>query len=75
MLGCSGGTVDLLFPVDVTDDTLLDVLIGGSSYTGTGPSERGGLFLWKGAVGLTGTPAPTTSLLAPTAVALDRLGN
>jgi hypothetical protein len=75
LLGCSGGTVDLLFPVDVTDDTFPDLLIGGSSYTGPGPSERGGLFLWKGAAGLSGTPSTTTDLLAPTAVALDRLGN
>ncbi|HVG93327.1 MAG TPA: hypothetical protein VND21_02685, partial [Planctomycetota bacterium] len=75
LLGASGGTVDLLFPVDVTDDGLADVLIGASSYTGSGPSERGGLFLWQGGGGLTGTPSTTANLLAPTPVALDRLGN
>ncbi len=70
------GNVDLLVLSDVTGDGKVDLILGAPEYTGTGgPGAEGGVFLWKGGSGLTGTPTATTSFLVPGAVSLDRLGN
>ena len=69
------GTCDLLVVADVTGDGIVDLLVGAPGHTGTGAAEAGGVFLWKGVSGLSGTPTATSAFLVPGAVTFDHLGN
>jgi hypothetical protein len=58
---------------DVSGDAIADVVVCASTVDGT-VAQAGALYVWRGGVTLTGTPAPNATLAVTTAVAADRLG-
>ncbi len=59
---------------DLTGDGTLDVVMAAGTVDVGGVVDAGAAFLWKGGPTLTGTPAPTATLTAPSPVASDQLG-
>ncbi|MBX3466323.1 MAG: VCBS repeat-containing protein [Planctomycetes bacterium] len=59
---------------DVTGDGVLDLIVAGEQID-TNVVDAGAVLVWAGGATLTGAPAPTATLLDPTATAQDRLGD
>ncbi len=60
--------------VDVTGDSVLDV-IAGSNYTDVnGVVDAGAIYVWKGGAALQGAPAPRATLTIPGAATTSMLG-
>jgi len=65
---------ELLLLEDVTGDGAADVIAGSTLADVGGVADAGGLWVWAGGPGLTGTPLPTASLAVSSAVAFTGLG-
>ena len=66
--------VNLVQCVDLTGDGILDV-VGGSPFVDFTAGNSGGLYLWTGGPGLTGTVDPTAAFVETLASLDDRLGD
>ena len=60
--------------LDLTADGLADIVAAGAYVDGT-VTDQGGVWVWQGGSGLTGTPSPLATLRQPNAGTWDSLGN
>ena len=58
---------------DVTGDATLDIVVASVTLDLGGVTDAGGILVWAGGAGLTGTPAPTATLMRPVPVMNDNL--
>ncbi len=60
--------------IDVTGDSVLDVVAGSDYADVGGVTDAGAIYVWQGGAALTGTPVPLATLTIPGAAAYDWLG-